>query len=321
LINIVGSILLFAVLFLFVDVDNIRDSFYRMQMRNIYLACGLSALVLLIASVRWWVFVHAVGFPHGFWVSIRVRLVAQLLNLILPSGFVGDGLQVFLVSRRPRLSGPLALATILMDRIVALVAVLLLLLLSSSMLSEDMAKLVVGIFLSCSVGLGIAVGGFFILKRFNQASRLKGRLMSIIRFVTKTTRAIHNLKNSYLTLASTFSLATIGVFGNAAITWIFLSGLADVEFWKLIPTFCLVMLSSLIPATFSGMGVREWILFANLKSYGLSLEESVALSLTTFGIMVLVATVLSVFAGGVGLYRGESMSWFRSIFRKSNLIL
>jgi glycosyltransferase 2 family protein len=312
---------LFAVLLSFVDFDEISSGFSGIRLQGVLMACGLSALVLLIASIRWWVYIHAARFPHGFWVSVRVRLVAQMLNVVIPSGIVGDGLQVFLVSRRPKLSGPLALATILMDRIVALVAVVSLLLVFTPMLSDDVAGIVRGTILICVLGLVTVFIGGGVLKRLDLARRYQGRLMSILQFVTVTIRAVHTYKNAYFALVLTFCLAIIGVFGNAAISWVLLSGLADVGFWQLIPTFCLVMLASFIPATFSGMGVREWIFFANLKSYGLTLEEAVALSLVLFAVMALVAIVLSLLAAGIGLHRGESMKWIKAVFRKPKATL
>ena len=134
--------MLLSVLLYFLDFENIGEGFSSIQPKNIYISFGLSIIVLIATSIRWWIFVHAARFPHKFWVSVRVRLIAQFLNLIVPSGVVGDGLQVFLVSRRPRLSGPLALATIIIDRIVALFAVVLVLVLTAGMMGGDTGELV-----------------------------------------------------------------------------------------------------------------------------------------------------------------------------------
>jgi uncharacterized protein (TIRG00374 family) len=308
---------LLAVLLYFLDYGQISDGFSRIQSESIFLAVAIAALLLLAASVRWWTFVRAARFPHGFWVSIRVRLIAQFINLILPSGVVGDGLQVFLVSRRPRLSGPLALATILVDRLIALVAVVLILIMTAQVLGEDKADLVYMTILASGVFIAIFICGVFLVQNMKKTYFSIGRLSLIRRFILETTRAISSFKNAYFTLFLAFTLAVVGVLGNAAVAWVLLSGLAEVQFWQLIPTLCLVMLAAFIPATFSGMGVREWILYANLKDYGLSLEESVALSLTLFVVVTLTAGILSLLSGSYSVYRGESTSWIQAVFHKS----
>jgi uncharacterized protein (TIRG00374 family) len=307
--------MLFAALLYLIDFDQIGDGFSRIRLQNIYMACGFSGVALLLASVRWYLFVRAARFPHGFWVSVRVRLVAQLFNLVIPSGVVGDGLQVFLVSRRPRISGPLALATILADRLMALFSVAMVLLLTAWLLGDSMSDLVYGTIVSSGIGILVVAAVVFGSQKFKRLDQINGRLKPAIRFIAETLRAVGEFKDAYSTLLLSWGLAVIGILSNTAIAWVLLPGLAEVQFWQLVPTFCLVMLSAFVPATFSGMGVREWILFVNLKDYGLSLEEAVVLSLTLFAVLTLTAAFLAIVSAGYSMYRGESITWIRAIFR------
>jgi uncharacterized protein (TIRG00374 family) len=298
------------------EFGKIGEGFARVQIDSVAIAIAISALVLIISSVRWWIFVRAANFPHGLGVAVRVRLIAQLLNLIIPSGVVGDGLQVFLVSRRPRLSGPKALATILVDRLVALFTVALLLFMTAWLLGDEMADLVYSVILAVGFAVFVFVLAVFLSRKLNWVQLPAGRLSSILKFVTGTFQEIGAFKNAFTSLTLALILAVIGILGTTAIAWFLMSGMADVGFLQLLPTFCLVMLSSFIPATFSGLGVREWIFFANLKAFGMSLEESVALSLTLFGVLTFTAAVLSIASAAIAAYRGESTTWLRSIFLK-----
>jgi glycosyltransferase 2 family protein len=316
--NIIGSFLLFVVLFFFLDIGKIGDGLSRLDAGKIVWACCISAVVLLVASIRWWIFVRAARFPHGFWVSVRVRLVAQLFNIVVPSGLVGDGLQVFLVSRRPKLSGPLALATIVSDRIVALVAVLLMLLSTAWMLPGETAGVVYGTLMTLGLVLAMFVAALLLTQKFQSRRLSAGRFTSILRFFWETTRAVATFRNRSGHILVALFLAFLGVLGNSAIAWFLISDLADIQYWTMIPTFCLVMLSNFVPVTFSGMGVREWIFFANLKSFGLSLEESVALSLVLFGVLAVTAALMSFVFGGYSLQRRDSVNWIKAVFQKQN---
>ena len=287
-----------------------------MQIDSVAIAVAVAALVLIISSIRWWIFVRAANFPHGLGVAVRVRLIAQLLNLIIPSGVVGDGLQVFLVSRRPRLSGPKALATILVDRLVALFTVALLLFMTAWLLGDEMADLVYSVILAVGFAVFVFALGVLLSRKLDWMQLPAGRLSSILKFVTGTFQEIGAFKNAFTSLTLALILAVIGILGTTAIAWFLMSGMVEVSFLQLLPTFCLVMLSSFVPATFSGLGVREWIFFANLKAFGMSLEESVALSLTLFGVLAFTAAILSIASAAIAAYKGESTTWLRSIFLK-----
>ena len=294
------------------DIGEIADSFSKIRPGSIYLACFLSAFVSLIASIRWWFFIRATRFPHGFWLSIRIRLVAQLLNMVVPSGVIGDGFQVFLVSRRPRLSGALTLATILSDRLVAVMTVVLMLLGSAWLLEDGMAQIVYQLVVICSIGVAACLAvAYFLQKR--KVARSSKRLGGIIYFLAETIRSVSSFRKAYFQLTGAFLLAVLGVLGNTAIAWVLLSGLAEVQFWLLVPIFCLVMLSSMVPTTFSGIGVREWVLFAGLGANGLSLEESVALSLSLFGVQAVTTFILAVLCNARSICHGQTNFILRSI--------
>jgi uncharacterized protein (TIRG00374 family) len=316
LINIVGSVLLFAILLNFLDFGKIGEGFARVQFDSIAIAVVVSAFVLIVASIRWWIFVRAARFPHRLGVAVRVRLIAQLLNLIIPSGVVGDGLQVFLVSRRPRLSGPKALATILVDRLVALFTVALLLLMTAWLLGDDMADLVYGVIVAVGIGGLVFFVVVWLSRKMNWLQFSSGRLKSILKFLAGTLREVGFYRGALSSLGLTFFLAVVGILASTAIAWFLMSDMANVGFIQLVPTFCLVMLSSFVPATFSGLGVREWIFFANLKAFGMSLEESVALSLTLFGVLALTAALLSIASAVIGGHKGESSAWLQAIFQQ-----
>ena len=312
LVNILGSLLLVAVLLYLLDIRQIADSFSKIRPDSIYLACLLSAFVSVLASIRWWFFVKAARFPHGVWLSVRIRLVAQLLNMIVPSGVVGDGFQVFLVSRRPRLSGALTLATILSDRLMAVITVVFMLLGSAWLLEDDMADIVYRLVMICGAGFGVFLAIAYFLQN-SQFARSSKRLGNIIHFLADTVRSVSSFRKAYFQLTGAFALAVLGVLGNTAIAWALLSGLAEVQFWQLVPVFCLVMLSSMVPATFSGIGIREWVFFSSLSANGLSLEDSVVLSLSLFGAQVATTFVLAVLANARSIYRGQTKFILQSL--------
>ena len=87
-------------------------------------ACYTGGLVL--AFVRWTLYVQAVGVPFRLQDGLRVGFIAQMFNYILPGGPVGgDVVRAAFLCREHRSRRPAVIASVVLDRFVGLLALFL----------------------------------------------------------------------------------------------------------------------------------------------------------------------------------------------------
>src|SRR5688572_578981 len=89
------------------------------------LAFGFVVIPYWLRTIRWQCLLAPLG-PTSFWTVFRATVVGFAALALLP-GRVGDVLRPYLVARKEGLSLPATLATIVMERVLDLVAVLTLL--------------------------------------------------------------------------------------------------------------------------------------------------------------------------------------------------
>ena len=80
---------------------------------------------VLVTFGRWYVLVHATGLPFRLRDAVRLGFIGNLFNLVIPGGIGGDVIKgAYLCREQPRRA--LAIATIVIDRLVGLLALFVL---------------------------------------------------------------------------------------------------------------------------------------------------------------------------------------------------
>jgi uncharacterized protein (TIRG00374 family) len=93
---------------------------------NVALAAGLIAVVMSLQFYRWYLLVNAVGLPFTKWNALRLGLVGYFYNIFLPGAIGGDLIKAFFIARDHPTRKPVAVATVLMDRVLGLFGLVLL---------------------------------------------------------------------------------------------------------------------------------------------------------------------------------------------------
>ena len=290
-----GLVLLFvgvlvALLLRYADYRVVLDTLNEMSLAKLVIASIATAVGLLITAIRWWIFMRRAGFPNSFGQIVAVRFIGHLLNTILPTGMVGDVAQVFLVVRRPRISASRALSAGLADRLVGLGGIVLLLVLALPWVGLRwpdifwiaplaVTAFVLGLLFLAAISRGNLRGRSWFSAAINYIMVLVGRA-SLARLGVKLVAGT--------TLMSIVAQVTISI-----APWVLLQGSGSVPFLFSLPVLALASLSTLVPITIGGLGIREWILFGAMSSFGISLAEAIAVSIAWFAVTITVTILLS----------------------------
>jgi len=277
---------------LFVDTGRLLDAITTVSAKSYAIALGFASVVLFLNGVRWAVFVRSSRFPHSLATLIRIRLIAQGLNAFLPGGVIGDGLQVFLITRNPKLSGPRALSSVLLDRMVALFVLLAVL---GSTLGNSFPGISAGVVVTiAAVCVAVPFIVMFLLLKFESyIAGFNGSIRQILMFGVRMAFEIKKAIKKPKILSLAALLAFLGNLLTVGILWQLANEFAVVPFGFMVPLVSVIVFLTLIPFTFSGLGVREAAIFAGLEGFGVSLEQAVAISFIWLTVTILTNLIYS----------------------------
>jgi glycosyltransferase 2 family protein len=300
-----------ALLYFFVDPAQFANAITETSPKAYVAAFGLASVVLFLNGLRWGALARSSGFPHKISTLVRVRLIAQGLNAILPGGIIGDGLQVFLITRKPGLSGARAFTSIVMDRLVALFVILTVLATTLNNTYPDLTTgVIAAVIASCSFVLVI---GVMALLKFESYIHKNIRFLERgFRFLVRMAKEFSKAAKKPFVIVGVSILAFGGHLMTVGVVWLLVNQYTEVPFAIMLPVTSILVFLTLVPFTISGLGVREAALFAGLESYGISLEESVAISVIWLSI-----TLLSVcLYAGLAVVSGPNPENIGEIYRQ-----
>lgn len=83
-------------------------------------AAGLMAFIMALQFFRWYLLVKAAGLPFTKWNALRLGLVGYFYNIFLPGSIGGDIIKAYFIARDHPVRKPVAVATVLIDRLLGL---------------------------------------------------------------------------------------------------------------------------------------------------------------------------------------------------------
>ena len=95
------------------------------DLRLFALAFGLFFTGVVITFLRWQALVRALGFPFSTLDALRLGFLGYLFNFVAPGGVGGDIFKAVFIARQFHGRNAQAVATVLLDRIIGLYALLL----------------------------------------------------------------------------------------------------------------------------------------------------------------------------------------------------
>lgn len=262
------------------------------------LAVSMLALQIVVAALRWQQIIGVVYGRMDFWRSLRFTWEGAFFSQLLPSAIGGDVVRIWRI-HKAGVPGRVSASTVFLDRVSALVAVIIAVLLVLPVLIPLAAvpHLAAGVFALVLMG----VSGLAVLLLLDRLARLPSRwfLTQFMHRLAADSRTLIFMPGS-AALVVVYSLLVLAL---AALS-LYLLGvglgipLGLRESFAFTPLIVLIMT---LPISVAGWGVRELGMVTLLLHVGIPATDAVALSVL-FGIAVLAASL----PGGVPwLFRSD----------------
>jgi len=304
--RVILSLALLALLLYKFDLSRIADALLRANKGYLGAALGLYLLGIVISSVRWRVLLGVYDTRFSQWAITALYFVGVFFNNLLPGTIGGDVVKMYQLSRRVQRKD-LAVSTVLMDRAVGLLA-----LFAIAAAAVGFAHELVPSHISILLLLTAAAmwGGAWLFtrrtwwERLRDRNQLFDRLMRI-EMVSKAYRAMNVFDRRMIARALGISL----VFDAVWICVRYLIALAlnvHLSFWYFLLFIPISSLITLLPISFSGLGVREGVYVYLFSQVGVDAPISVSMSLAFYGLR-LVGGIIGglIYALGARTYLGR----------------
>jgi glycosyltransferase 2 family protein len=287
--KIVISATLVAWLVYSTDRDALADALLEVDLSTALLAVIVLFALIAIQAWRWTLVARALDISFPLVPAWLISQIGAFFNQVLPSSIGGDAMRVWRL-QRSGVRTSLALASVFLDRVVALVGTILIVVVGLPWLLDwmDTDALRAGILAVVLVAAtGVAV--LLFADRAPLVHRLAGRsaLARVLQVPALARRVLFTPQTAFPTLA----LSVVIHLGVALSVWL-LAYATGVELtWAetafLVPV---VILFSMVPITIAGWGVREGAMVVALGTVGVGREEALAVSVL-FGIASAVAAL------------------------------
>jgi len=259
-----------------IDVRAVVDQLRSIQVYWAVAAISLLFGQLLLTGVRWYIVGRLVSAAIGLGQAVRLALVGQFFNQILPTSVGGDAVRAWLLSQE---SVPLgrAVASIICDRVAALVVLTVIVAASMPLLSHMGLRVHVLEKLAIIAPALIASGLLILL--------LLGEKISELFQGSRLLRPVGILVGNFRIVLFT-SVKSILVLGLALLIQVIMVLVVlvcamaigihlGVMHALVLPS---ILLISMVPISFAGWGVRESAMVVGLGFTGISAPEALAIS-------------------------------------------
>ena len=274
-------VVIVLVVSLHVDVRAVLDR----SLVPLWLLIGFSLLFAQtsLAAVRWHVVLRGLELRATFRDAYRVLMIGLFFNQALPSSIGGDAVRIWEV-RRLGNGGADVTTSVLLDRLIALLALLPLALIGVLRLADkvDGDQLVATVAVVSALTL---LGGGVLLSLHRLPNRLLvGRLYAIR---TISAGALRFLRSPVLVAQTTLASVLIHVITGITVYSLARGLSVDVSISDCILLTPLVLLVITVPVSFAGWGLREGAMVVVLGRVGVTQGDALALSVA-FGLAVAV---------------------------------
>ncbi len=289
---------------IFRDPAKNRDMVAALKAANCYwLIPGVLSVgvAFLLQTQRWRLLMRVQGIDMGWWRALRVYFIGAFFNLLLPGGTGGDVVKIFYAMRETVSKKSAALLSVLVDRMMGLIALVFLSIILCSLrlqeiLSHPLTQTLFGTLVVILGGsFGLIVAGFMV-DRFHLAHKLPQWLPLRAKIIDLSS-AFSTYARSPSTLLATFAISLpahlllfLAFFFTAQAFAVFPGWDGVLDIFSVLP---IINTIASLPISLSGVGVREK-LFQNVFGELFGTPQSIAVMIS------LVSFLYTVFWGLVG---------------------
>ena len=268
-----------------VDLHAVGGTLKSVSLSHLTLSICFLLLVPLLGGIRWWMVLKAIGRPDSLAPLTALFWVGMLCSQVLPAA-ASDGVRIWIASRRgPGLEG--AIHSVLLERVSMVLMLLVVVVATEPLLlhrigAVELLWIAPVLFAAGTAGLAMLMVADRLTIRLNHW----GLIRSLAKLSVDTKRVVFSVWA--LPLALFGILTHLNFVCAAALLGIGLSlPLSVLDYLAFIP---LVMVSMVLPISFSGWGVREGVLVVLLGTVGIPAQSAVAFSLL-FGACIAVSSL------------------------------
>ncbi len=292
------SVALIAYMATTFDLGDAAQRMAQADMRWLAVSAVIFTALLANNSLRWEIVIWALGSRLGFWAALRMIYIAAFFNQALPSTIGGDAARMVL-SRRAGLSLATAVNSVMLERVVAVLGLILLVVVTQPFLlariGDNPAKYVFPLLAAAGIG------GICFLMMLDRTPE-RWRKWTVVRGIVQLGA---DAKSLFLHPGYAAGAIMLGVTGQLLVSAMFYTlaqalNLDHVDLLDCIVLVPPVILITTIPISIAGWGLREGAMVTLFAFVGVAQGDAFVLSIL-FGV---VSLVLSLPAGLVWLASG-----------------
>ena len=292
------SISLLGFLLFFTDPASIVESALKITPVTYLFALSLYFIAHVINSAKWYLLLPEVPILT----LVRFTFVGAFYSLILPGQVSGEIAKTWRLAKGTPIAEQVA-ASVFVDRVTGLIALLVLTLIGASLSKSDVAGFIL---LPCAMALVILFFSLFLMR----VSAVHNFIQSSMKWIVEPIPLLRDQLPKALKLLdhlAHYSRAQIKVFlaiflGSIfqavviAITAIFSYSLgADIGFLDMAWIVGIISLMTFLPISISGIGVRELGFVGILSFFEVDMSTAVTLSLLIFSLQIVGAVIGALF--------------------------
>jgi glycosyltransferase 2 family protein len=291
-----GVVLFLGIAFWTLDRGFFFRAFGKLTVVGITVSAAAAVVIILLGALRWGGLLRAIGCRPGVGSVAASSCIGNALNVLLPTGMVGDFVKILVVRDQNRTSRAELLGTIAIDRMMGLAGFIFVaavtMLTTRSLESRDLLISGSTGFLTLTfIAIGIlAAPAFVILDRKLPASQaVWRRLLASLSDIVQTVYAFRRHPG---VLVWSLFISVVAVLAITAALWFLALPFVRLPFGIVVLAVTISAVVSLLPITVNGLGSREFVFVLVLARGGMSAEQAVALSLAWFTVTFLASAGL-----------------------------
>lgn len=301
--------------YLFYNIFDKSDYIFKMilniKLGNIFFAFFILILTIVIQIYRWLLITKILSPSISNNDIINSFLASAFAGVILPSSIGNDATRVIMMVKKG-IDAKVALASVIIDRISGLFALLLMIISFHSylyLIGYRSKLLVLGLWIS--VALIVPIIFIFLFPKINVIPESINSKFSIKLFLNNFINILFSCNSGPLILAMSFLIQLLASF---SIFFISQSLQLEISLWVCIFLVPIIMLAAAFPIGFSGWGVREGAMIMAFALFSVP-SSSALLTSIFFGLL------MSLVAGVCGLLWILNFRWTRIFCLSSDYLV
>lgn len=291
--KILVTLLLLFLIFRTVDRSRIAHNLSELETSRLILLVLICWGGQLLCAQRWRLFAASLGMPGTYRGFAQMYLVGMLFNIGLPSLIGGDVVKAYIVSRKTGKPLQSGLASVIQDRAAGLVSLIAygtaaVLIRPIAWRRIPLGAVYVFIWLGVIVALGLIWKGERIYRRF-VVEEAGSVLQRLVRAAADFHQALVTMRLGW---ASILQITWLSFLNSALVLWIYqqvaVAAGHPVSLIAFSALFPLINLLTMLPISFSGIGIREWAYVEALAILGVPADRALIIALSTSALVIVV---------------------------------